>query len=75
MAPKATSLSSDQIPEDVVVGCPKENAAVRVKTKCATCPHLEAIACLNPDERVPWVERHRVLCGYRRVITISRLVE
>lgn len=75
MAPKPTNLSSDDIPHSLVVGCPKENAAVRVKTNCAECPHLVAIARVNTNESIPWQDRHRVHCGYRRVITISRMVE
>ena len=61
------------VPENYVTRCPLHQAMVRISTVCANCEHLQAIGVANNDERIPWHERHAVMCGYRRRLPSEEL--
>lgn len=61
------------IPENMLVKCPKHWAMVSIRETCELCEHLQAIGVANTDERIPWHERHAVMCGYRRRLPIEVL--
>lgn len=70
------------LPRNMVVQCPIPRATdlpghkrcVFIPiTQCDGCPHLQAVGVVNDDERIPWDDRHRIICTYPRQIAIHEV--
>ena len=60
-------IPSSDIPSGAMVSCPGlSQAAVRVADTCVACRFFGAIMQTNPDERLPWEQRHNMVCKYPR---------
>lgn len=63
------------IPDGMVTRCPMVNHMVKVATKCLPCEHCQSVGILNNSERVPWQDRHVIVCGFRRKLQIEFVEE
>ncbi|RFA24328.1 hypothetical protein CAI21_22145 [Alkalilimnicola ehrlichii] len=71
-----------ELPNNVVVQCPvprdtniegyKRTMHVPIST-CESCQHLKAVGVASSDERLPWDERHRILCTYPRQLPVHEV--
>ena len=60
-------IPSSDIPGGAMVSCPGlSQSAVRVSETCVHCRFFGAIMQTNSDERLPWEQRHNMVCKYPR---------
>lgn len=63
-------IDTNEIPE-IKTPCPaNSNRHVSVKNTCTKCRFFKAVACANPDERLTWSERHRIVCQLPRNLPV-----
>jgi hypothetical protein len=75
-SPPAERVLKGDVPREMLVGCPLHKTTVRVVDYCDRgCPFFKAMGVLNPSDRIPWEQRHVVLCQYPRKFPVARLAE
>ena len=62
--------------KNIKTTCPaNSNRHVSVSETCSKCRFFKAIAEFNKDHRIPWNERHGIICQFPRRLLIVDEVE
>lgn len=57
-----------------VVQCPKIKFRLTLISACDGCPFYGGLQVVNPDDRLSWGERHRIICKHpihRAIATVE----
>ena len=71
--PQPSKIEAAELPDTVLTECPMRSRLVRIGDTCFRCEHFHALGMTNPDERIPWNQRHNVLCKFPRRLIVHHL--
>lgn len=72
---EVVELAAHMVPADLYVQCPLKRFIQRqVRSACLGCPHLGGFLHVADNDRAPWQDQYRVVCGcpiHRQMIQIE----